>query len=313
MVCPQRHRSGSFGRDGLEFFRFRNVWRAPRLPGPCALGIDSRGMRIEFSKMNGAGNDFIVVDNRDRSIALSRGQVAKLCDRRFGVGADGLILLEPAKTSESDWSWAFYNSDGSDAEMCGNGARCFAGFIDRVVGALKTPTRFDTLAGRIGAEKRGAGFRVNLTDPFDLRPHIDLELDGQPREVGYVNTGVPHVVVYVSDVDQAKVDAEGGGLRFHERFQPEGANVNFAEILGEGRLRSRTYERGVEGETLACGTGVAAVALVTAAREGWESPVSVRVRSGDELLVEFDRQEGGFRNIFLSGPAEFVFEGAIEI
>ena len=269
-------------------------------------------MRIDFVKMTGAGNDFVLIDNRERTLSLTRNQVARLCDRRFGIGADGLMLLEPALTEGSDWSWSFYNSDGSDAEMCGNGARCFARFVADLTGA-NGEVSWDTIAGRIRAEPAGGDQRVNLTEPEGLELGISLTTSGGNRDLGFVNTGVPHAVVFVDDADDSMVREEGREIRSHERFQPSGTNVNFVQILSPGNLRVRTYERGVEGETLACGTGVSAAALVAAAREGWESPVRVTVRGGDTLTVEFDRQGNGFANIFLTGPATTVFRGSIEL
>lgn len=269
-------------------------------------------MRIEFVKMNGAGNDFILVDNRAQDLTLTRERVRRLCDRHFGVGADGLMTLEPAKTEGSDWAWGFFNSDGSDAEMCGNGARCFAQFVADITGS-RGEISWDTLAGRIRAQPRGAAQRIQLTDPEGLETGIALSTAFGAREVGFVNTGVPHAVVFVEDADEAVIQQEGRAIRFHERFQPAGTNVNFVQVSGERQLRVRTYERGVEGETLACGTGVTASALVAAARAQWDSPVSVVVKSGDTLQVEFDRQGPGFANIFLTGPATTVFRGTIDI
>jgi diaminopimelate epimerase len=267
---------------------------------------------LEFTKMNGAGNDFVLLDNRDRRVTLSREQLARLCHRQRGIGADGLFLLIPCASGRADWAWEFYNSDGSSAEMCGNGARCFARFIQRRTGA-QGQTTFETGAGVITAEFEGEWVTVNLTPPKDLRLDQQLPLASGKLTVHSLNTGVPHAVVYVPDADQARVQSLGAELRRHPAFAPRGTNVNFVQVLGAGAIRVRTYERGVEGETLACGTGVTAAALVSARVHGFASPVQVRVQGGDTLRVSFDEAGGEFRNVRLTGPADFVFEGRIEV
>lgn len=262
--------------------------------------------------MNGAGNDFILIDNRRQELTLSPGQIARLCDRHAGVGADGLMLLEPNMNEEADWSWKFYNSDGSDAEMCGNGARCFAAFTRRIAGDNGSLS-FETLAGIISASFDGDCVTVNLTPPGPMTLDQELEVDGQALMVHSINTGVPHAVIFVSDADQAMVKEQGAGVRYHDHFSPKGTNVNFVQILESGHIRVRTYERGVEGETLACGTGVSAAALVAAKLHGFRSPVNVQVQSGDRLQVSFVAQDGAFADIRLTGPADFVFTGEIEL
>lgn len=274
--------------------------------------ISLAGVTLEFTKMNGAGNDFILVDNHSGDIRLTREQVARLCHRHRGIGADGLLLLEPARSGEADWAWTFFNSDGSDAEMCGNGARCFARFARRLTGA-EGGLSFETVAGIIRARFDGELVTVNLTPPRD--PRLDQAVSTSQGElcVHSLNTGVPHAVVLVPDADEAMVGALGRELRFHAAFQPAGTNVNFVQLLGPGSIRVRTYERGVEGETLACGTGVTASALVCSRLQGWSSPVNVRVQGGDTLAVSFEELDGAFANVQLTGPAEFVFTGTIEV
>ncbi|HAM70127.1 MAG TPA: diaminopimelate epimerase [Verrucomicrobiales bacterium] len=265
-------------------------------------------MLLEFTKMNGAGNDFVLVDNRAGSIHLTPDQVVRLCHRQRGIGADGLLLLEPCRSGRADWAWAFYNSDGSMADMCGNGARCFARFIQKVTGA-SGQTTFETGAGVITATFHGDRVTVGLTSPKDERLRESVPTTAGKLEVHSVNTGVPHAVVYVPDADQVKVQQVGAELRYHDHFKPRGTNVNFAQVLGPGLIRVRTYERGVEGETLACGTGVTASALVTARLHQFQSPVSVRVQGGDLLEVGFREEAGRFTEVRLTGPADFVFEG----
>jgi len=262
--------------------------------------------------MNGAGNDFVFIDNRSRQIQLQPAQIARLCDRHKGVGADGVILLVPCASGNADWAWCFYNSDGGSAEMCGNGARCFARFVRRLTGGNGNLS-FETRAGVITASFQGANVTVNLTTPSELRLGQQVKLSTGPAEIHSLNTGVPHAVLFVPDADQAMVLPLGPEIRYHAHFAPRGTNVNFVQVLGPGRIRVRTYERGVEGETLACGTGVTASALITAQLRGFPPPIRVQVQSGDTLEISFDRTGGQFTNVGLTGPAEFVFEGRIEV
>jgi diaminopimelate epimerase len=269
-------------------------------------------MRVQFTKMNGAGNDFVLIDDRERQLALAREQIAHLCDRHRGIGADGLLLLIPCGTGQADWAWEFYNSDGGPAEMCGNGARCFARFVQRLTGQ-KESVSFLTGAGVIRALFAGERVTVNLTDPCDLRLNEKVPLAGGTETIHSLNTGVPHAVLAVADADKAMVASLGPEIRCHAHYAPKGTNVDFVQVLGPDSIRVRTYERGVEGETLACGTGVAAAALISSRVHRFHSPVRVQVQSGDVLEVSFEEQDGAFRNVRLTGPADFVFEGTIEI
>lgn len=269
-------------------------------------------MTFEFTKMNGAGNDFVLADNRNGRLRFGPEQVARLCDRQRGIGADGLILLIPCASGRADWSWEFFNSDGSRAEMCGNGARCFARFIQHLTG-VRDRLSFETAAGVIQASFEDDRVTINLTDPRDLALDQPLEAAGESLIVHSVNTGVPHAVVFVPDADRAMVRSLGPALRFHPHFAPRGTNVNFVQVLAPGRIRVRTYERGVEGETLACGTGVTASALIAARRHGFTPPVEVRVQGGDTLAVGFEAAGDSFRRVTLTGPADFVFTGRLEL
>jgi diaminopimelate epimerase len=269
-------------------------------------------MALAFTKMNGAGNDFVLIDNRQRSVKVSRDQVVRLCHRQRGIGADGLILLVPCASGKADWAWEFFNSDGSSGEMCGNGARCFARFVQRLTG-LSGGFTFETEAGIITAEFKGERVTVNLTSPANLRLHDQLPLSAGLTTVHSVNTGVPHAILFVPDADKAMVQELGPEIRRHSHFGPKGTNVNFVQVLGPGQIRVRTFERGVEGETLACGTGVTASALVASRLYGYTSPVAVRVQGGDLLDVSFREQDGAFADVRLTGPADFVFDGQVEI
>ena len=266
---------------------------------------------LRFTKMNGAGNDFILFDNRTGSIALDRKQIAQLCDRHRGIGADGILLLQKP-TNRADFRMRYFNADGGEAEMCGNGARCFARFANRVGGHNGTIS-FETLAGVISAELKGDLVTLRMTEPTDLRLDVDLAMAAENKTVHFINSGVPHVVIAVAKIDDADVRRDGAAIRHHKMFSPNGTNVNFIEKRGPNRIAIRTYERGVEDETLACGTGIVASALIFAASEKSSSPITVLARGGDELQVGFEKVEGNFHKVTLTGPAEFVFEGTIEI
>ncbi|HEY5913210.1 MAG TPA: diaminopimelate epimerase [Verrucomicrobiae bacterium] len=271
-----------------------------------------RIMRLAFTKMNGAGNDFVLADNRKHKFTLSRDQVVRLCDRHRGVGADGVILLTRCESGKADWAWQFYNSDGSMGEMCGNGARCFGKFVQRHTHTHGDFT-FETEAGIITAQFEGERVTVSLTPPNNLRLNERLTLSVGPQNLHFINTGVPHVVLFVLDADKAMVKALGPEIRRHAHFAPKGTNVNFVQVLGPNRIRVRTFERGVEGETLACGTGVTASALISSRVYNFTSPVTVQVQGGDLLEVRFQQEGGVFSDVRLTGPADFVYEGEMEL
>ncbi len=267
-------------------------------------------MALDFTKMNGAGNDFVLIDNRAQELKISRDQVVRLCDRHRGVGADGVIVLVPCRSGKADWAWEFFNSDGSIGEMCGNGARCFARFVQKLTGVRDSFT-FETEAGVITARFQGELVTVSLTPPSALRLNEQLPLRAGAQTVHSVNTGVPHAVLFVPDADKAMVLEWGPEIRRHAHFAPKGTNVNFVQVLSPGRIRVRTFERGVEGETLACGTGVTASALIASRVHHFGSPVKVQVQGGDELEVSFEEKNGGFADVRLTGPADFVFSGKV--
>jgi diaminopimelate epimerase len=279
---------------------------------------------LRFTKMNGAGNDFILFDNRTGDVDLDRKQIAQLCDRHRGIGADGILLLEKP-TNHADFRMRYFNADGGEAEMCGNGARCFARFANKV-GGEKAKISFETPAGVISAELKDDLVTLRMTEPTDLRLNVELPVEAAPRRFSqdqsatvasrslhFINSGVPHVVIPVAKIEDAEVRREGAAIRYHKMFSPNGTNVNFIEKRGPNKIAIRTYERGVEDETLACGTGIVASALIFAASEKSSGPITVLARGGDELEVGFEKFEGGFRNVTLTGPAEFVFEGTIEV
>jgi diaminopimelate epimerase len=268
-------------------------------------------MTLEFTKMNGAGNDFVMIDNRDGNRSLSREQIASLCDRHRGIGADGLIAVEGTPELPR---MRYYNADGGEAEMCGNGGRCFSRFAARLLGLTSGSLSFQTEAGMLSAELLSDD-RVSLlmSDPHSLQLAHSLRVLDHDLEVHSLNTGVPHAVTFVTDLEQTPVFELGRTLRRHQRFAPAGTNANFVQILAPGSLAIRTYERGVEDETLACGTGVVASALIHHHLTQAPSPISVLVRGGDTLEVGFKIQNGHPVAVTLSGPADFVFTGAISL
>jgi diaminopimelate epimerase len=267
--------------------------------------------KLAFLKMNGAGNDFVMLDNRTGQLQLGREQIARLCDRHRGVGADGVLMIESA-TNGADFRMRYYNADGGEAEMCGNGARCFARFVDRVAGS-RPNVSFETPAGVIAAALQGERVQLQMSEPKDMRLNVDVAALDRSYRCHYVDSGVPHVVIPVERIASADVRGVGSAVRHHPEFAPRGANVNFLERRGPGKIAIRTYERGVEDETLACGTGVVASALIFAAIEDAKSPVHVLVKGGDELQVGFEKQGERFTNVTLTGPADFVFAGEIEL
>ncbi len=266
---------------------------------------------LHFTKMNGAGNDFVMLDNRDLRHALDKTAIARLCDRHRGVGADGVIAVEPAQNG-ADFRMRYYNADGGEAEMCGNGARCFARFASRVAGKNGAIT-FETMAGVIGARLLGDEVQLAMSAPHSLAMGAELIAADEKLTVHFLNTGVPHAIVFVEDLEKTNIVRLGAALRNHAHFAPKGTNANFVGELSGGSISIRTYERGVENETLACGTGVTAAALIFARLTGAASPVRVRVRGGDTLQVGFENAGDGWINVTLTGPADFVFEGEVAV
>ena len=268
--------------------------------------------KIPFYKMQGSGNDFILIDNR-RSVlkGTALADIARtVCDRHYSVGADGLIVIAPSR--KADFKWRFLNADGSEAEMCGNGSRCAARFayLKKIAGRQLS---FETLAGLIRAEVGKNSVKVQLTGAGALRMDLKVSLDGGTRTGHFINTGVPHLVYLSDDLQAEEVIATGRMTRYHALFKPAGTNVNFIQVQGRRKLAIRTYERGVEGETLACGTGSVAAALVAGTLGLVSSPVQVTTKSGEKLIVSFKRDGEGFTDLFLEGDAQVICEGNLYI
>lgn len=268
--------------------------------------------KIQFVKMSGTGNDFVMIDNRNGIIpeGAKSALAARLCARRIAVGADGLELLEAS--AEADVRMRIFNADGSEAEMCGNGARCLAHFA-HALDAAPSDMKIQTVAGNLRAVVNGGSVKVELTPPEPVVNKGQLAFGATEREVHYTNTGVPHAVVIVDDLETIELDAWGAMVRYHDWFKPSGANVNFVQVLGGDKISIRTYERGVEGETLACGTGATACALVAASLNSWTGPVEVNVRSGDLLKIYFEGDPVAATKTLLEGAAEVTFRGELEL
>ena len=268
---------------------------------------------VRFWKLEGAGNDFLGLDGRAGGFKLKRQQIADLCDRRRGVGADGVLVVEKPKVRGADFRMRYYNSDGGEAEMCGNGARCFALLARAVSGRKGNVLRVQTQAGLLTLRTCGREVQVSMTEPTKLRLGRKLVVAGRKLAVDFLNTGVPHAVLFVRSVRSIDVAKQGRAIRYHSAFAPSGTNVNFVEIGRGNRIHVRTYERGVEGETLACGTGVVASSILSNLRRGLRSPILVTTRGGDHLRVGFSMVNGQARKVTLQGPAQIVYSGVIHV
>jgi diaminopimelate epimerase len=267
----------------------------------------SERMKIPFMKMSGSGNDFILIDHRSPILDEDRMKkfARKVCQRRVSVGADGLILIE--KSERADFKWRFFNADGSEAEMCGNGGRCAARFawLKGIAGPSLT---FETLAGILSAQVNGKRVKLEMTKPYGLKIDEVIGIEGKEQIFSRINTGVPHVVIFSEDLDKEDVIKVGRAIRYHPHFAPSGTNVNFARLDNGSQLSIRTYERGVEDETLACGTGAVASALVAAFKGLVKSPVSIKTRGGEVLVVYFEIEGEEARRVFFEGEVHIIYE-----
>ena len=265
---------------------------------------------VDFHKMSGSGNDFIIIDNRNQACEPDNLSefIVQICRRKMSVGADGLILIETSTTA--DFKWQFFNSDGSRAEMCGNGARCAARFA-LLTGITASNMSFETDAGIVHAEVKGDRVKVKMPEPSELRLDVPIALERSDLSVCSLNTGVPHVVVLMDEIESADVVSPGAEIRYHPDFAPAGTNVNFICPKGDDTIAIRTYERGVEDETLACGTGSIAGALVAAQKFGMTSPVRVHVRSGELLGIYFTQSGSEFSEVYLEGDARVIYAGKL--
>ncbi len=262
---------------------------------------------LKIYKMTGAGNDFVVVDNRRGTVTRKEiGDLARrICARRVSVGADGLLLIESSDTA--DFKMRVINPDGSEPEMCGNGSRC-ACFLAHELGIASEKMTFETMAGTMTGEIKGNVVGIKLQDVNEMH-RLSLECESGSFDVTSVNTGVPHAVVIVDDLENQDVVGVGHAIRYHENFQPDGTNVDFVGRSSGSEISIRTYERGVEDETLSCGTGSVASALVHSGISGADSPITVTARSGETLSISFIRNGEKFTDVIMEGPVRKVFEG----
>lgn len=259
-------------------------------------------MNLHFYKYHGAGNDFIMIDDRNRAFPQKQELIEKLCDRHFGVGADGLILLQ--NDLESDFKMVYFNSDGNESTMCGNGGRCVVLFAQKL-GLIQDKTVFNAIDGKHTAYIESVNIRLQMVNVSEV-----------VKGGGFVflNTGSPHHVEFVQDIDQINVQKRGAAIRYDAPYFNEGTNVNFVEAITWDRLKVRTYERGVEDETLACGTGVTAAAIAAFDTGVLSNDKIIIETPGGILSVEFKKNtSGGYEDIWLTGSAEFVFEGDMDL
>ena len=263
-------------------------------------------MKINFYKYQGTGNDFVIIDNRDGNFDSNNVElVSFLCHRRMGIGADGLMLLENHPDANVDFTMRYYNSDGNEASMCGNGGRCIAAFAVHI-NAVKTPAKFyfEAVDGMHVAKYDNGIVSLQMSDV--------AKIDNGTNHY-FLDTGSPHYVAHQSNIDAIDLVSEGREIRYSEAFKPGGTNVNFVEEIASDHIKVRTYERGVEDETYSCGTGVVASAISTFVKNNECKEFNIDVKGG-KLQVWFDGDaKSGFKNIWLTGPATFVFKGSIEV
>lgn len=269
-------------------------------------------MHLPFSKYSGCGNDFILIDNRQSVFDVTRiDTIVNLCHRRLGIGADGIIFLE--SSSKADFRMRIFNTDGSEAEMCGNGLRCLIRFIQEL-GIECKQFVIETMHQIIPARVSSTGVSVAMPPPTDCHFFEQVHLEDDPLTLHRLDTGVPHAVLFVENLHEVRLMSMAPQIRYFPRFLPKGTNVNFAVINANQEVEVRTYERGVEGETLACGTGAVAAALAAARVHGLCSPITIRPKSGDKIDVAFVREDNNiFSNVIMSGPAIKIFSGTVLI
>lgn len=267
--------------------------------------------QIDFYKMSGSGNDFILIDNRDNKLnGYNLPELAiALCRPKYSVGADGLIIIE--KSNRSDFKWRFFNADGTEAEMCGNGGRC-AARLAYILGICNSRINFETKAGIIRAKVEENLVKLEMPPPTQIELNKTLKLDYGQIAFHFINTGVPHTVIFLEkELENLEIKQLGKEIRFHPHFQPSGTNVDFVQKVSENGIKIRTYERGVEDETLSCGTGAVAASLICHCLNMVNAPVKVYTKSGEVLEVSFIVEIGGFKEVFLKGGARLVYQGRL--
>ncbi|MDR3624227.1 MAG: diaminopimelate epimerase [Chlamydiales bacterium] len=265
--------------------------------------------KILFSKYSGAGNDFILVDDRSSLFpADDKNFIRQICHRQHGIGADGLILLQ--NSTKANFRFRIFNADGSEAEMCGNGVRCFAKFTQEL-GFKNDSFMLETMQRILQVSFIGSKVAVDMGTATNIHWDIKLQLKTGEKLLHFLDTGVPHAVLFVESLNTFDVVNAGKEIRFHPLFQPKGTNANFVEITNQNKLHIRTYERGVEGETLACGTGVTAAALTAAHIYNLPSPINVQTHSQETLTISFKKENNAFSQVIMTGNAQLIFQGNI--
>jgi diaminopimelate epimerase len=262
---------------------------------------------MNFYKMSGTGNDFVLLDNRNKNFSEGLSQlVSKLCHRRNGVGADGVLLLE--SSARADFRMRYLNADGGEVSFCGNGGRCIAWFAHNI-GAVPDKMTFEAGDGLHRAEVKCSLVKLSMKDPSDFKLNFVLDLGSKGYSASYADTGVPHVVIPVMELQDFPVAETGRKIRRHQMFEPAGTNANFIELLDQHHLIIRTYERGVEDETLACGTGATAAAVISGLQGRAASPVECLTHGGETLTVHFKKEDDRITEVFLEGAVSLVFKG----
>ncbi len=274
-------------------------------------------LKIPFAKMSGAGNDFVVIDNRSAAITTEhQRQFARLlCHRKFGIGSDGLILLNTSK--EAEFEMVYINSDGSSGAMCGNAGRCIARFAysKGITGRILT---FNALGYLYHATVDEDVVKLSMKNPIRKKTNIKVSLEKIETIAHFIDTGAPHSIVFVEDlklshVDEVDIIKLGPLLRNHTIFGPLGTNANFVEVINDNTIKMRTYERGVENETLACGTGAVASAIISNQLRGVEEPVNIITKGGDTLKIHFEKVGDDIKNVLLEGGADIIYRGNINV
>ena len=270
--------------------------------------------KMRFTKMHGAGNDFVLIDDRDETFPARGSLIAAMAAEHVGIGCEGVILLH--RSSRADFRMMFYNPDGSEAELCGNGARCVAAFARRVGAVSSNSMTFETGAGLVDAEIMDEGLvKVWMPEPTDRKYGLAVTGDagGAPVNGDFLVVGVPHFIVPVANVAKVDVTNAGRALRLAEAFSPNGSNVDFVQYIAPNKAILRTYERGVEAESGACGTGAVATAVAGVEAHGMSLPMHVRSSQGYDLVVEGDYRQSQGTGFTLTGPVCVIFEGEIDL
>jgi len=271
---------------------------------------------MKFTKMVASGNDFVVTEVKGQNSKIKGLNVLakNICHRKYGIGADGLLVLEQSK--KADIRMRIFNADGSEAEMCGNGARCTALFVG------SRCKKIETKAGIIETKVNKDIVKIKLTEPKNTKLNIPLQVNNRNIKVNFINTGVPHTVIFTEGLKKIDIVSLGRQIRYHHKFAPSGTNVDFVEVLDNNSIGLRTYERGVEDETLACGTGSVASALIFASLRPSSvirhpssviHQVNVLTQSGETLKVYFERRENNYKNVWLEGRARIVYKGVYNV